>query len=88
MEDLEPRGFLVGAASSARRIYRALAAAEAAGLGHATTEMALDYAKVREQFGRSIGSFQAVKHHLANMRVNAEMITALAWEAVPERLWD
>ena len=31
--------------------------------------MAADYAKVREQFGRVIATFQAVKHHCANMAV-------------------
>jgi alkylation response protein AidB-like acyl-CoA dehydrogenase len=43
--------------------------------------MARDYAKVREQFGRTIGTFQAVKHHLANMLVGAEETTAAAWDA-------
>ena len=45
-------------------------------------DLALDYAKVREQFGRIIGGFQAVKHHLANMLVGArQTATALAWDA-------
>src|SRR6185312_15948839 len=50
-----------------RTIYRILVAAEALGSARATLEMACEYAKVREQFGRTIGTFQAVKHHLANM---------------------
>ncbi|MFI5952175.1 acyl-CoA dehydrogenase family protein [Cryptosporangium sp. NPDC051539] len=70
-----------GAARIAVRVGRALAAAEAAGGAHATLAMALEYAKVREQFGRIIGSFQAVKHHLANMLVDAETATATAWDA-------
>ncbi|MFG1922699.1 acyl-CoA dehydrogenase family protein [Cryptosporangium sp. NPDC048952] len=70
-----------GAAALAIRIGRTLAAAEAAGGAHATLMMAVEYAKVREQFGRIIGSFQAVKHHLANMLVEAEMATATAWDA-------
>ncbi|SHN43093.1 acyl-CoA dehydrogenase [Cryptosporangium aurantiacum] len=70
-----------GAARVAVRIGRALAAAEAAGGAHATLAMALEYAKVREQFGRTIGSFQAVKHHLADMLVAAETATAAAWDA-------
>lgn len=70
-----------GAAALAVRVGRTLAAAEAAGGAHATLAMALEYAKVREQFGRTIGSFQAVKHHLANMLVDAETATATAWDA-------
>ena len=44
-------------------------------------EMSVEYAKVREQFGRTIGTFQAVKHHAANMLVNAEQTTAATWDA-------
>lgn len=40
-------------------------------LSWATLDMAGEYAKVREQFGRTIGTFQAVKHHAANMLVEA-----------------
>ena len=40
-----------------------------------------EYAKVREQFGRTIGTFQAVKHHAANMLVDAEQTTAATWDA-------
>jgi alkylation response protein AidB-like acyl-CoA dehydrogenase len=72
---------LVGAAATATRLLRAVVSAEAAGGARATLEMAVEYAKVREQFGRTIGSFQAVKHHLANMAVRAELATALAWDA-------
>ena len=79
---VEPLAVLPGATKTATRLFRALATAEAAGVAHATTEMAVAYAKVREQFGQIIGAFQAVKHHCANMMVNAELTTALAWEAV------
>jgi alkylation response protein AidB-like acyl-CoA dehydrogenase len=41
----------------------------------------LAYAKVREQFGRTIGTFQAVKHHLADMLVAAEPAVAIVWDA-------
>ncbi|MCW2549151.1 MAG: putative acyl-CoA dehydrogenase, partial [Mycobacterium sp.] len=67
--------------AEALRITRVLAAAESAGGARACLEMAVAYAKVREQFGRTIGSFQAVKHHLANMFVAAERATATAWDA-------
>jgi alkylation response protein AidB-like acyl-CoA dehydrogenase len=44
--------------------------------------MASEYAKVRQQFGRVIGSFMAVKHHCANMKIESELATAAAWDAV------
>ena len=72
---------LRGAARRARTAFRILASAEAVGVAWATLEMAVDYAKVREQFGRTIGTFQAVKHHAANMLVNAEQTTAAVWDA-------
>ena len=50
---------------------RLLDAAALAGLAQAALEMAVQYARVREQFGRAIGSFQAIKHHCANMALAA-----------------
>jgi alkylation response protein AidB-like acyl-CoA dehydrogenase len=70
-----------GAAGVAARILRLLAAAEAVGGLGACTEMATAYAAGREQFGRPIGSFQAVKHHCANMLVDTELATAATWDA-------
>jgi len=72
---------LRGAARKARTVFRILASAEAVGVSWATLDMAVEYAKVREQFGRTIGTFQAVKHHASNMLVNAEETTAAAWDA-------
>ncbi|MCP9272349.1 acyl-CoA dehydrogenase [Mycolicibacterium arenosum] len=72
---------LPGAATRARTVFRTLASAEAVGISWATLEMSVEYAKVREQFGRTIGTFQAVKHHAANMLVNAEQTTAATWDA-------
>jgi alkylation response protein AidB-like acyl-CoA dehydrogenase len=72
---------LVGAAPAALATLRTLAAAEAAGGARGCLDFALEYAKVREQFGRTIGSFQAIKHHLADMLVGVELATALAWDA-------
>ncbi len=72
---------LRGAARKARTVFRILASAEAVGVSWACLEMAVEYAKVREQFGRTIGTFQAVKHHAANMLVNAEETTAATWDA-------
>ena len=53
------------------RAATALAIDSAAG-GRAAMELAVAYAKERQQFGRPIGSFQAVKHHCANMLVGVE----------------
>jgi alkylation response protein AidB-like acyl-CoA dehydrogenase len=73
---LVPGGYL-----TAVRLVRAIASAEASGGSRATLDVTVEYAKVREQFGRTIGSFQAVKHHLSNMLVAAELATALSWDA-------
>jgi alkylation response protein AidB-like acyl-CoA dehydrogenase len=58
-----------------------LVAAELAGLAGWCLETAVEYAKVREQFGRRIGSFQAVKHICAWMLCRAELIRAVAADA-------
>lgn len=50
---------------------RLIWAAALAGLANGAMKLAAEYAKIREQFGRPIGSFQAVKHHCANMLVAA-----------------
>ncbi|WAC90136.1 acyl-CoA dehydrogenase [Mycobacterium sp. Aquia_213] len=76
-----PDRVLRGAGRKARTVFRILAAAEAVGSAWACVEMARDYVKVREQFGRAIGTFQAVKHHVANMLINAEQATAATWDA-------
>jgi alkylation response protein AidB-like acyl-CoA dehydrogenase len=46
-----------------------LVCADNVGLGEAVLEMTVQYAKLRVQFGRPIGSFQAVKHKCATMRM-------------------
>jgi alkylation response protein AidB-like acyl-CoA dehydrogenase len=47
-------------------------AAEQAGVARRSLEMAVEYSKVREQFGRKIGSFQAIKHKCAEMLMGVE----------------
>jgi alkylation response protein AidB-like acyl-CoA dehydrogenase len=60
-------------APTLRRIATVLACAEAVGGIQRTVEMSVEYAKVRTQFDRPIGSFQAVKHRCADMAVRAEV---------------
>jgi alkylation response protein AidB-like acyl-CoA dehydrogenase len=58
-----------------------LIAAEAAGLAGWALDTAVDHARTREQFGRPIGAFQAVKHLCADMLVRVEQARATAWDA-------
>jgi alkylation response protein AidB-like acyl-CoA dehydrogenase len=51
------------------------------GLADRMITLAADYAKERHQFGRPIGSFQAVKHLLANVRVKLEFARPVAYRA-------
>jgi alkylation response protein AidB-like acyl-CoA dehydrogenase len=57
---------------------RAALASESVGVCRRMLEMAVGYAKVREQFGRPIGSFQAVKHLCSTMLIETELITSAA----------
>ena len=79
--DAAPATVLPGARGLLTDVARAVLAAEAVGIATETTEQAAEYAKVRQQFGRPIATFQAVKHHCANMLVAAELATAAAWDA-------
>jgi alkylation response protein AidB-like acyl-CoA dehydrogenase len=72
---------LPGATQELLDVARVLLAAEATGVARAATEMAADYARNRMQFGRVIGTYQAVKHHCANMSVATELATSAVWDA-------
>jgi alkylation response protein AidB-like acyl-CoA dehydrogenase len=72
---------LTGAARTLTDLARVILSAEAVGIARETTELAADYAKQRQQFGRPIAMFQAVKHHCANMIVATELATAAVWDA-------
>jgi alkylation response protein AidB-like acyl-CoA dehydrogenase len=79
--DAAPAVLLPGARRLLTDTARAVFAAEAIGIAAETTQQAAEYAKVRVQFGRPIATFQAVKHHCANMLVAAELATAATWDA-------
>ena len=86
---------LVGDEADGRRVLRRvldtaaiLLAAEQVGGAFRAVEMAAEYAKIRVQFGRPIGSFQAVKHLCADMLTEAEAARSAAyyglWELAAE----
>ncbi|MBU2195346.1 MAG: acyl-CoA/acyl-ACP dehydrogenase [Alphaproteobacteria bacterium] len=64
-----------------RAAGRVILAADSLGAGQAMIEKAVDYAGQREQFGRLIGSFQAVKHMCAEMAARHEPCRSLVWYA-------
>ncbi|MEE6176007.1 acyl-CoA dehydrogenase [Mycobacterium sp. 050134] len=72
---------VAGVRESALALARTLLAAEAVGGASDCVDAAVEYAKVRRQFGRTIATFQAVKHHCANMLVAAESGVAAVWDA-------
>jgi alkylation response protein AidB-like acyl-CoA dehydrogenase len=69
------------AAIRVRDVALVLLAADAFGGASRLVEMSVEYAKTREQFGVTIGHFQALKHQLANMAVEVEPSRGLYWYA-------
>lgn len=79
-----PAGELIADAAAADRLRRegaVLTAALQLGIAGKLTEMATQYAREREQFGRTIGGFQAVKHLCADMLVRTEVARAAVYAA-------
>lgn len=75
---------LPGGREAAPRVRDAgliLLAADAFGSGMRLVDMCVEYAKTREQFGVTIGHFQALKHQLANMALDMEPARGLYWYA-------
>jgi len=70
------------AAAALLQIGRALAAVQCVGSAGQALDLTVAYASVREAFGRPIGSFQAVKHHAANMAIKVAASRQLAFEAL------
>ena len=83
-----PAQLLAGPADADRvithalQVGSALLAVEQVGAAQHLLDLSVDYAKSRLQFGRQIGSFQAVKHKLADMLVDLEHARSTAYHAV------
>lgn len=67
---VEPQMSIAGGGLAIRA--RILIAAMLVGVAEATRDMAVGYAQVREQFGKTIGSFQVIKHFCSDMATRAE----------------
>jgi alkylation response protein AidB-like acyl-CoA dehydrogenase len=79
-EDEVPRGRSI---VQAINLWGAAArCAEMVGGAEKVLEMTLDYAKERQQFGRPIGSFQAVQHRCANMAIDVLASRFITYEAI------
>jgi alkylation response protein AidB-like acyl-CoA dehydrogenase len=79
-----PKGERIAGPEQAARLRlegTLLTAALQLGIAEVTTELAVDYAKKREQFDRPIASFQAIKHFAADMHARQEMARAAVYAA-------
>lgn len=70
----------IGDANLVAGALSATVAAYQSGVARWSLNTAVDYAKVRTQFGAPIGSFQAIKHICADMLCRSEELTAAAWD--------
>ncbi|MCL2541431.1 MAG: acyl-CoA dehydrogenase [Nocardioidaceae bacterium] len=68
-------------AAGVRSIAAVVLGAEATGVMAWAVAKASEYAKIREQFGRPIGQFQAIKHKCARMGIALEQSRAAVWDA-------
>ncbi len=79
--DSAPATVIAESAQRVEELAATVLAAEAAGVTRWSLQTAVDYAKVREQFGKPIGSFQAIKHLCAEMLCRAEQAEVAAADA-------
>ena len=79
------QGAQAAALTTLARQHGALfSAAELLGLAAAMVDMSSQYAQQRQQFGKAIGSFQAVKHHLANALIGIEFARPIMLKAAAD----
>ncbi len=76
------------ALKGAHRVGTLATAALQVGCAQRGLDMTVEYTKQREQFGRPIGSFQALKHRMADLLVRVQMSRAGAWAAVQAHVDD
>ncbi len=69
------------ASARLRLVGAALVSGQLLGIAERTQELAVDYARKREQFGRAIGGFQSIKHMLADAFVRQEVARAATYAA-------
>ncbi|TWG99225.1 hypothetical protein L615_002700000060 [Nocardioides sp. J9] len=77
----QPLGDGTSAARRAELVGAASVAALAVGLTDRALRMTVDYSKERVQFGRPIGSFQALKHRMADVFARTELARSASWAA-------
>lgn len=84
---LEPDDVVAEGPAACAAVHRAnnlavlAVTAQLIGAGQSLLELATEYVKGRVQFGRPVGQFQAVKHHLADVAIALEMATPLLYGA-------
>lgn len=69
-------------ANRAECVAAALVASTTAGITQWCVEAVTAHLRIREQFGKVIGTFQALQHSAAMLLINSELATAAAWDAV------
>ncbi|MFD3874508.1 acyl-CoA dehydrogenase family protein [Streptomyces sp. NPDC058623] len=82
--DADGEGGVLSALAATGRTAATVLAAEAVGAADQALARTVDYVRRREQFGRAVGSFQAVKHRLADLYVRVQAARSAAYYAA----WD
>ena len=75
------QGRSIGSADHARDLQHLALAAESVGAAYRVLELVVEHLLVRTQFGRPLGSFQALRHRVADLTVLVEAATSSTWYA-------